>query len=179
MTHENGADADASYAESLHALIHPRQQPPPDVSCRTGAADAGGDSSDDEVHPPKRGTQRRVVDSSDEEEEEEEDSSDAEDDSSGAEGGEGGAEMAAREEGDAGQRYAVERLLGRRVALGRAAGDSHRKGTILYRVLWQGLDESDASWEPMSYLTKDLVEAYDRQHTDSAQPATASVEDID
>ena len=145
----------------------------------SGAADAGGDSSDDEVHPPKRGTQRRVVDSSDEEEEEEEDSSDAEDDSSGAEGGEGGAEMAAREEGDAGQRYAVERLLGRRVALGRAAGDSHRKGTILYRVLWQGLDESDASWEPMSYLTKDLVEAYDRQHTDSAQPATASVEDID
>ena len=47
----------------------------------------------------------------------------------------------------------------------------------------------------MSYLTKDLVEAYDGQHTEiaqpqhtesaqpqhaeSAQPATASVEDID
>ena len=77
------------------------------------------------------------------------------------------------------QRYAVERLLGRRVAVGRAAGDSHRKGTVLYRVLWQGLDESEASWEPMSYLTRDLIDAFDRQQTEIAQPAAPSVEDVD
>ena len=83
-------------------------------------------------------------------------------------------------EGDTSTRYAVERLLGKRIAIGRSAGDTHRKGTVLYHVKWRGLDESEASWEPKSYLTPDLVAAYEQQQQERAQPdAPVHVEDVD
>ena len=34
------------------------------------------------------------------------------------------------------QKWLVERITASRVSVGKAAGDTHRKGTILYKVYW-------------------------------------------
>ena len=60
-------------------------------------------------------------------------------------------------------KWRVERLLAKRVSLGRPAGDTHRKGTVLYEVLWAGCREDEASWEPMSFIGKDAIDEF--EHT--------------
>ena len=52
--------------------------------------------------------------------------------------------------------------------MGKPAGDTHRKGTVLYRVLWRGCDDSEATWEPKSCLTPELIAEFEES------PATAS-----
>jgi hypothetical protein len=52
--------------------------------------------------------------------------------------------------------------------MGKPAGDEHRKGTVLYRVLWRECDGSEATWEPKSCLTPELIAEFEES------PAIAS-----
>ena len=60
----------------------------------------------------------------------------------------------------------VDWLLAVRVSVGKKEGDTHRKGVVLYKVLWQGLGEEDATWEPKLYLylSPALVQQFDTYH---------------
>ena len=71
----------------------------------------------------------------------------------------------------------VERLIDVRTSIGKPAGDTHRMGVILYKVLWKGLGEEDATWEPKSYLTPQLIEQFEEACANRL-PA-AFVEDLD
>ena len=61
----------------------------------------------------------------------------------------------------------------------------HRKGTRLYKVLWQGFGEEEATWEPKSKLPAELVASFEseqepspskraRQPSEAASPSAKS-----
>ena len=39
-------------------------------------------------------------------------------------------------------RWLAQRVVGRSTSMGKPAGDEHRKGTVLYRVLWRECNDS-------------------------------------
>lgn len=60
---------------------------------------------------------------------------------------------------------------------GKVAGDTHRKGTVMYKVMWAGVSADEATWEPKSYLAAELVEAYEQQlGGQSPEPASPAAE---
>ena len=63
--------------------------------------------------------------------------------------------------------HLVEKLVGFRISEGMTAGDTHRKGTKLYKVRWVGCAEDEDSWEPMSKIAPQLVSEFNS----IAQPA--------
>ena len=73
--------------------------------------------------------------------------------------------------GTTGNKWLVDRLVASRVSEGRKAGDTHRKGVVLYKVLWVGLGEDEATWEPKSYLTPELVSAFQQEQQAAAAAA--------
>ena len=79
----------------------------------------------------------------------------------------------------------LPRLLATRISDGVKAGDVHRKGTRLYKVLWQGFGEEEATWEPKSKLPAELVASFEserepspskraRQPSEAASPSARS-----
>ena len=102
----------------------------------------------------------------------------AESEESSAEEEEGGAQL---EDG----RWLVDRLVATRISDGVKAGDVHRKGTHLYKVLWQGFGVEEATWEPKSKLPAELVASFEserepspskraRQPSEAASPSAKS-----
>ena len=68
--------------------------------------------------------------------------------------------------------YLVEQILGKRISIGRPAGDTHRKGTVLYRVKWAGLPEEESTWEPKSLIATELIAAFEAQLSEPQQQPT-------
>lgn len=111
---------------------------------------------------------RRVIDSSDEDEPAAADAGVAVGESAAA----GESAAGAVPVGTSGTKYLVEALLDMRVSAGRPAGDTHRKGTILYKVAWAGCDE--VTWEPKSNISAELVDAFDEMQEQQRQVAAAA-----
>ena len=76
------------------------------------------------------------------------------------------------------QTWLVERVAATRVSVGTAAGDTHRKGTVLYKVYWVGCSEEEATWEPKSYIAPELIAAFEasQEHAEVQPPGSPHAE---
>ena len=61
-----------------------------------------------------------------------------------------------------------------RISEGVPAGDVFRKGTRLYKVLWQGWSEDEATWEPKPNLPGELVAAFESEREPAPSQVCAS-----
>ena len=61
-------------------------------------------------------------------------------------------------------KFKMEKLLGRMVVDGDVPGRGKvKKGTVLYKVLWEGYPPEIATWEDESQIHDDFIDAYEAE----------------
>jgi hypothetical protein len=77
--------------------------------------------------------------------------------------------------------FEVVMLAGKRIADGCDYGDGGvrwKKGTVLYKVIWEGYPPDAATWEPPDNIEESVIEAYEDSLEDEAE-ADAELEEED
>ena len=75
--------------------------------------------------------------------------------------------------------FQVEAILGTRISAGVRAGDTERKGTVLYHIAWKGYSAAASTWEPAANIHPAIISEYEESLRSEAAADAAANEDLE